>query len=210
MHLRVLPAFTFAFCLLTFSFVPAVPNAQTPTERRPTVSFDWLREWLAAVDGHEPGLRDASAIAVGLWSRRELEALYPDVRALVEVMTDKATVEIPCSAEGKVVKILAQEGQVVKVGGALLKMETGAGASAARFRASCTPMVARDLVHPDRDVDAAVSSRPADGPEYFFDVHGAGHSLLRCCHSGGVVRSRNSGRMRGTARRHVTPARPLQ
>src|SRR5438067_6842904 len=94
MHLRVLPAFTFAFCLLTFSFVPAVPNAQTPTERRPTVSFDWLREWLAAVDGHQPGRRDASAIAVGLWSRRELEALYPDVRALIEVMTRSGKVPL--------------------------------------------------------------------------------------------------------------------
>jgi tetratricopeptide (TPR) repeat protein len=85
-HRALLLAFPFAFYLFTFAF-PVVPNAQTRTERRPTVSFDWLREWLAAVNGHEPGLRDASAIAVGSWSRRELEALYPDVRALVELMT---------------------------------------------------------------------------------------------------------------------------
>jgi pyruvate dehydrogenase E2 component (dihydrolipoamide acetyltransferase) len=64
------------------------------------------------------------------WLVKEGDSVAHD-QALVEVMTDKATVEIPCSAAGKVVKILAKEGQVVKVGGALLSMETGGVASEA-------------------------------------------------------------------------------
>src|SRR5947209_4686832 len=35
---------------------------------------------------------------------------------LVEVMTDKATVTIPCPVKGKIDKILAKDGQVVAVG----------------------------------------------------------------------------------------------
>src|SRR5947209_10152227 len=35
---------------------------------------------------------------------------------LVEVMTDKATVTIPCPVKGKIEKLFAKEGQVVAVG----------------------------------------------------------------------------------------------
>jgi len=59
------------------------------------------------------------------WLVKEGDVVKHD-QPLVEVMTDKATVEIPCSAEGKVTKILAKEGQVIKVGGILLAMESGA------------------------------------------------------------------------------------
>jgi len=60
------------------------------------------------------------------WLVKEGDIVKHD-QPMVEVMTDKATVEIPCSSEGKVVKIVAQEGSIVKVGGTLLTMD-GAGA----------------------------------------------------------------------------------
>src|SRR3984957_19352463 len=63
------------------------------------------------------------------WLVKEGDVVKHD-QPLVEVMTDKATVEIPSSADGKVTKLTAKEGQVVKVGGALLSLETGAAASA--------------------------------------------------------------------------------
>ncbi|SRR5579875_900109 len=44
---------------------------------------------------------------------------------LVEVMTDKATVQIPSPTSGKVGKILAKEGQTVKVGTALVTFDSG-------------------------------------------------------------------------------------
>ncbi|AEA12510.1 Pyruvate/2-oxoglutarate dehydrogenase complex, dihydrolipoamide acyltransferase (E2) component [Thermoproteus uzoniensis 768-20] len=46
---------------------------------------------------------------------------------LVDVMTEKATVTLPAPAAGKVVKILAKEGQVVKVGQTLCVIEPAEG-----------------------------------------------------------------------------------
>jgi pyruvate dehydrogenase E2 component (dihydrolipoamide acetyltransferase) len=50
---------------------------------------------------------------------------------LVEILTDKANVEIPSPVAGTVVKILAQPGQVVKVGESLALIEPAAGQVAA-------------------------------------------------------------------------------
>ena len=50
---------------------------------------------------------------------------------LVEILTDKANVEIPSPVTGTVVKILAAPGQVVKVGELLALIEPAAGQSAA-------------------------------------------------------------------------------
>lgn len=57
---------------------------------------------------------------------------------LVEMMTDKATVEIPASADGKITKLIAKEGDVVKVGQTLLQFDS-AGASASAPSAAPTP-----------------------------------------------------------------------
>jgi len=47
---------------------------------------------------------------------------------LVEVMTDKATVEIPSPVAGKVAKRHGQEGGIISVGAVLVEIETGNGA----------------------------------------------------------------------------------
>lgn len=60
------------------------------------------------------------------WLVKEGDSFKQD-QPLVEMMTDKATVEIPASNSGKVVKLIAKEGDVVKVGQALLSMEAGGG-----------------------------------------------------------------------------------
>jgi len=46
-------------------------------------------------------------------------------RPLVEILTDKANVEIPSPVSGTVMKILASPGQVVKVGELLALIEPG-------------------------------------------------------------------------------------
>ncbi len=48
---------------------------------------------------------------------------------MVEVMTDKATVQIPSPAKGKVRQILAKEGQTVKVGTSLVILDAEGGAA---------------------------------------------------------------------------------
>ncbi|MHB1025378.1 MAG: dihydrolipoamide acetyltransferase family protein [Desulfobacteria bacterium] len=50
---------------------------------------------------------------------------------LVEILTDKANIELPSPFSGTVVKILAQAGQIVKVEGALALIEPAAGQAAA-------------------------------------------------------------------------------
>ena len=61
---------------------------------------------------------------------------------LVEILTDKANVEIPSPVTGTVVKIIAMPGQVVKVGELLALIEPAAGqavaAGAMRARSSPT------------------------------------------------------------------------
>ena len=50
---------------------------------------------------------------------------------LVEVQTDKTTVEIPSPAAGKVARILVEEGQVVPVGTVLVVIGEDGGCAAA-------------------------------------------------------------------------------
>ena len=64
----------------------------------------WLVEEGASVDEHQP---------------------------VVEVMTDKATVEVPAPAAGKVTKLLAGEGDTIPVGDVIFHLDDGAAGGAA-------------------------------------------------------------------------------
>ena len=66
------------------------------------------------------------------WLVAEGDSVKED-QPLVEVMTDKATVEIPCPAAGVVRKIHAAAGQVVPVGAVLVEIEMAAGATAPKI-----------------------------------------------------------------------------
>ncbi|MBC7691679.1 MAG: 2-oxo acid dehydrogenase subunit E2 [Methylotenera sp.] len=50
-------------------------------------------------------------------------------QSLCEIMTDKATVELPSNFHGTVTEILAKVGETVKVGQAMLSYDSGAGAA---------------------------------------------------------------------------------
>ncbi|MCC6276785.1 MAG: 2-oxo acid dehydrogenase subunit E2 [Oligoflexia bacterium] len=65
------------------------------------------------------------------WLVKEGDAVTHD-QPLVEVMTDKATVEIPSVVDGKIQKISAKEGEVIKVGGLLCTIDAQAGGHAAK------------------------------------------------------------------------------
>jgi pyruvate dehydrogenase E2 component (dihydrolipoyllysine-residue acetyltransferase) len=53
------------------------------------------------------------------WLVKEGDTVNED-QLLVEVLTDKATIQIPSPAKGKVLKLLAKEGAIVKVGESLI------------------------------------------------------------------------------------------
>ena len=78
-----------------------------------------------------------------------------DDQLVCEIMTDKATIELPAPFHGKVTKIAAKEGQVVHVGQVMLEYE-GAGASASATSASTSAPAA----HAPAPVAAASAPAP--------------------------------------------------
>jgi len=60
----------------------------------------------------------------------ESGATVEEHQAIVEVMTDKATVEVPAPRAGTVVELRAKEGEVVPVGSVIFVMQTASGAAA--------------------------------------------------------------------------------
>jgi pyruvate dehydrogenase E2 component (dihydrolipoamide acetyltransferase) len=84
---------------------------------------------------------------------------------IVEVMTDKATVEVPAPAAGTVVKHLAAEGDTVPVGTVIFHLSTGASAPAAAAPAPAAkapapaPAPAAAIMRPSGKVLAVPSAR---------------------------------------------------
>jgi pyruvate dehydrogenase E2 component (dihydrolipoamide acetyltransferase) len=58
------------------------------------------------------------------WLVKEGDIVKED-QPIFEVMTDKATVEIPCPTNGKVSKILAKEGEIIPVGQVVIIIDDG-------------------------------------------------------------------------------------
>jgi pyruvate dehydrogenase E2 component (dihydrolipoamide acetyltransferase) len=81
--------------------------------------------------------------------------------AVVEVMTDKATVEVPSPRAGTIVELRAAEGEVVPVGSVIFVLGTGA-APAAATPATATPTTATPKAATPK---AATPAKAAAAPE---------------------------------------------
>ncbi|MBH9345463.1 2-oxo acid dehydrogenase subunit E2 [Pseudomonas aeruginosa] len=91
-------------------------------------------------------------------------------QVLAEVMTDKATVEIPSPVAGRILALGGQPGQVMAVGGELIRLEVeGAGNLADRPAAAApaTPVAAAPE-HP-REAPAAPAKPAVEAPRAFRD-----------------------------------------
>ena len=62
-------------------------------------------------------------------------------QVVLEVMTDKATVEIPTKFSGKVSELVLKEGETAKVGQVMMRLEGAAGAKAPAAKAGAAPAV---------------------------------------------------------------------
>ena len=93
-------------------------------------------------------------------------------QSIVEVMTDKATVEVPAPAPGKITKIHAKEGDRVPVGSVLFTLDTSAsGASApnaasasnapAAKSASAAPAPSKNASAPQAPAKPTAAAQPA-------------------------------------------------
>lgn len=95
------------------------------------------------------------------WLVKEGDALAVD-QPMVEIMTDKATVEIPSPIAGKIQKLHVKEGDVVKVGQVILSLEGGSAAATASAPAAHAPApAAAKPAAPQRPAAPAQAARPA-------------------------------------------------
>src|SRR5262245_57972900 len=76
---------------------------------------------------------------IGKWFKAQGDAVKVD-EPLVELETDKVTVEVPAPAGGVLASIAAQPGQTVNVGALLGAIEEGAGGAVAAPRAEAKPV----------------------------------------------------------------------
>src|SRR3954470_12034488 len=78
-----------------------------------------------------PTLGESVAEAtIGKWFKKPGEAVAVD-EPLVELETDKVTIEVPAPAAGVLSDIAAKDGETVAVGALLGQIKEGAGAAAA-------------------------------------------------------------------------------
>src|ERR1041385_8397558 len=75
---------------------------------------------------------------IGKWFKKPGEAVAVD-EPLVELETDKVTIEVPAPAAGVLTDIAAKDGETVAVGALLGQIKEGAGAAAAPSKSSPAP-----------------------------------------------------------------------
>jgi pyruvate dehydrogenase E2 component (dihydrolipoamide acetyltransferase) len=95
------------------------------------------------------------------WFVKEGDAIKED-ETLVEVMTDKATMEIPAPKNGRIIKRFYEEGQICPVGSALVLI----AAEGAETPAQIAPAAEADYAHPDAKAEPVIGSvvAPAGAP----------------------------------------------
>ena len=88
------------------------------------------------------------------WTVKVGDQVKPD-QTVAEIMTDKATVEVPSPVAGTVKELLFKPGQIIKVESVLLKLDDAAQSSAS------APAAAHPTAHPTaktQQTDAAISA----------------------------------------------------
>src|SRR5690242_20184172 len=101
-----------------------------------------------------------SEATIGRWFKKPGDAVAVD-EPLVELETDKVTIEVPAPAAGVLAEIAAKDGDTVAVGALLGQIKDGAGAAPAAKAA--TPAAARPAPAP-APAPAASKPAPADAP----------------------------------------------
>jgi len=112
-----------------------------------------------------PTLGESVAEAtIGKWFKKAGDAIAAD-EPIVELETDKVTVEVPAPAAGTLAEITVQEGETVEVGALLGMIEAGSGAAAAAPKKEEPKKdEAKAEAKPAKDEKAAAPSKSGDMP----------------------------------------------
>src|SRR5712671_1043356 len=94
---------------------------------------------------------------IGAWHAKPGDAVTED-QIIVEVMTDKAAVEVPAPVSGRVVSITGAPGDKVAVGSPLIVFDVSDGAGAVASNAAKTAAVATTSAPARADASAAAPS----------------------------------------------------
>jgi 2-oxoglutarate dehydrogenase E2 component (dihydrolipoamide succinyltransferase) len=86
-------------------------------------------------------------------------------QAVVSVATDKADTEVPATQSGRIVRILAREGETVKVGAPLCEIEPGEGAVAAPSTGVRPAIAPREAAPPAPPAPPPAAAPPAPAPQ---------------------------------------------
>ncbi len=95
---------------------------------------------------------------VGKWFKQPGDAVAVD-EPLVELETDKVTLEVPAPAAGVLSEIAAKDGETVGVGALLGQIKDGAGAAKA-----ATPAAAAKPAEPPKPAPGPAAAKPAEMP----------------------------------------------
>src|SRR5437762_12791579 len=98
---------------------------------------------------------------IGRWFKKAGDAVAVD-EPLVELETDKVTIEVPAPSAGTLGEIVAKDGETVAVGALLGQISDGAGGA----KPAAAPVPAREAAKPAAAAAApvAVKAPPSDAP----------------------------------------------
>lgn len=102
-----------------------------------------------------------SEATIGKWFKKAGDVVKVD-EPLVELETDKVTIEVPAPAAGTLSEIIAKDGQTVAVGALLGQIAEGAGAAAAPAKSAAAP--AAEAPKAAAPAATAAASAPAAAP----------------------------------------------
>lgn len=94
-------------------------------------------------------------VQIGEWRKREGDSVRQD-EILVEIETDKASMDLPAPASGRLSRVLKKQGDMAQVGDVIAYIEEGAAESApAAVPAAPAPVAAPTQQKPERQTGAA-------------------------------------------------------
>src|ERR1700720_1648434 len=100
---------------------------------------------------------------IGRWFKKAGDSVAVD-EPLVELETDKVTIEVPAPSAGTLGEIVAKDGETVAVGALLGQIRDGAAAAAAKPAAAPAKAVAPAAPPPAAAAPAAPKASPVDAP----------------------------------------------
>ncbi|HKI58605.1 MAG TPA: 2-oxoglutarate dehydrogenase complex dihydrolipoyllysine-residue succinyltransferase [Trueperaceae bacterium] len=118
-----------------------------------------------AVDVKVPSVGESiTEVFIGEWLKKEGETVEKD-EAVVEVETDKATLEVPAPQSGVLGKVLKQEGDSAQVGEVIARIEEGEGASeGAAPKEAAAPKDAAKEASAEKPAEGAGETGAAQAP----------------------------------------------